>query len=90
MNMRDLIPWGRNSNPAPLSYRDDAGRQEQNPFLQLHREMNRLPAKAGTQLSTSPDAPATPARATQAASPRRKPGSILRSLQLPREQSRPA
>lgn len=42
MNMRDLIPWGRNSNPAPLSYRDDAGRQEQNPFLQLHREMNRL------------------------------------------------
>jgi len=37
MNMRDLIPWGR-SSPAPSAYRDS----EQNPFLALHREVNRL------------------------------------------------
>ncbi len=38
MNMRDLIPWGRgNTNPVPLSYRD-----ERDPFLSLHREVNRL------------------------------------------------
>lgn len=37
MNVRDLIPWGRSSQ-APISYRDS----EQNPFLALHREMNRL------------------------------------------------
>ncbi|HEY9012734.1 MAG TPA: Hsp20/alpha crystallin family protein [Devosia sp.] len=38
MNMRDLIPWGRNNNQAPVDYRG----QEANPFLELHREMNRL------------------------------------------------
>lgn len=38
MSVRDLIPWGRNSNPVPASYRED----EQSPFLTLHREMNRL------------------------------------------------
>ena len=37
MNVRDLIPWGRN-NHVPTSYRD----AEQNPFLALHREVNRL------------------------------------------------
>lgn len=38
MNMRDLIPWGRSNNQAPVDYRGS----EQNPFLSLHREMNRL------------------------------------------------
>jgi len=40
MNMRDLIPWGRNerSSPVPSSYRSE----EVSPFLTLHREMNRL------------------------------------------------
>jgi HSP20 family protein len=37
MNVRDLIPWGR-SNQAPTIYRDS----EQNPFLSLHREVNKL------------------------------------------------
>jgi len=36
MNMRDLIPWGREEQ-APSRYRD-----EQDPFMSLHREMNRL------------------------------------------------
>ena len=37
MSMRDLIPWGRNRNlPAPTTG-DNA-----NPFLALHREMNRI------------------------------------------------
>lgn len=38
MNVRDLIPWGRESNPAPTVYRND----QASPFLALHREMNRL------------------------------------------------
>jgi HSP20 family protein len=38
MNVRDLIPWSRNNNQAPTVYRD----AEQNPFLTLHREVNRL------------------------------------------------
>jgi len=38
MNVRDLIPWGRTSNQAPTVYRD----AEQNPFLALHRGVNRL------------------------------------------------
>jgi HSP20 family protein len=38
MNVRDLIPWSRDNNQAPSSYRGN----EQNPFLTLHREMNRL------------------------------------------------
>ncbi|KKX32901.1 Hsp20/alpha crystallin family protein [Rhizobium sp. LC145] len=39
MSVRDLIPWGRNgSNQAPPLYRDD----NRDPFLSLHREVNRL------------------------------------------------
>jgi HSP20 family protein len=39
MNMRDLIPWGRNERSAvPSTMRGD----DVNPFLTLHREMNRL------------------------------------------------
>jgi len=36
MNMRDLIPWGRNQQ-TPSRYREDS-----DPFMTLHREMNRL------------------------------------------------
>jgi len=39
MNMRDLIPWGRNERSSvPTPFRSD----EFSPFLTLHREMNRL------------------------------------------------
>lgn len=39
MNMRSLIPWGRsNDQQAPTLYRES----EQNPFLSLQRDMNRL------------------------------------------------
>jgi len=38
MNMRDLMPWGRNQNKAPTLYRDE----DRNPFLSLQRDMNRL------------------------------------------------
>lgn len=37
MNVRDLIPWARGQGQVPASYRE-----ERNPFLALHREMNRL------------------------------------------------
>lgn len=37
MNMRELIPWGRSERQAPAVYRDS-----NNPFLALHREVNRL------------------------------------------------
>src|SRR5689334_2657720 len=37
MNMRDLIPWARNQQMAPGRYRE-----ESDPFMTLHREMNRL------------------------------------------------
>jgi HSP20 family protein len=37
MNMRDLIPWNRSSNRV-ATYQDS----QPNPFLSLHREMNRL------------------------------------------------
>jgi HSP20 family protein len=37
MNMRDLIPWGRNTQTTPSRYRDEG-----DPFMTLHREMNRL------------------------------------------------
>jgi HSP20 family protein len=37
MNMRDLIPWGRNPQTTPSRYRE-----ESDPFMTLHREMNRL------------------------------------------------
>lgn len=38
MSVRDLIPWGRSSNRVPTVFRDT----EQNPFLALHRQVNRL------------------------------------------------
>jgi len=39
MNMRDLIPWGRSHERSSVpTYR----REEDHPFLALHREMNRL------------------------------------------------
>lgn len=38
MSVRDLIPWGRSNNRAPAAYRED----DRNPFLSLHREMNRM------------------------------------------------
>ncbi|MGX9120544.1 Hsp20/alpha crystallin family protein [Mesorhizobium sp. BHbsci] len=38
MNVRDLIPWGRNGSQTPSVYRGG----DQNPFLSLHREVNRL------------------------------------------------
>ncbi len=39
MSVRDLIPWGRNNgNRTPAIFRDD----ERDPFLSLHREVNRL------------------------------------------------
>ena len=38
MSMRDLIPWGRQTSSAPVSYRDE----ESNPLLSLRRDMNRL------------------------------------------------
>ncbi len=38
MSMRDLISWGRNGSQSPAVYRN----HEQDQFLSLHREMNRL------------------------------------------------
>jgi HSP20 family protein len=39
MNVRELIPWGRNNgNQVPSVFRDG----ERDPFLSLHREVNRL------------------------------------------------
>lgn len=39
MNVRDLIPWGRsNGNQVPTVFRDS----DRDPFLSLHREVNRL------------------------------------------------
>jgi HSP20 family protein len=37
MSVRDLIPWNRGTNQAPALYRD-----EMDPFLSLHRNVNRL------------------------------------------------
>jgi HSP20 family protein len=37
MNMRDLIPWGRNAQTTPSPHREEG-----DPFMTLHREMNRL------------------------------------------------
>jgi HSP20 family protein len=37
MNMRDLIPWGRSQQTTPSRYREEG-----DPFMTLHREMNRL------------------------------------------------
>jgi HSP20 family protein len=36
MNVKDLIPWSRAENKAPALYRDS------DPFMALHREVNRL------------------------------------------------
>jgi HSP20 family protein len=36
MNMRDLIPWGRQSSTAPVPY------QEDNPIMGFRREVDRL------------------------------------------------
>ncbi|MER9966664.1 Hsp20/alpha crystallin family protein [Mesorhizobium sp. M0060] len=38
MAIRDLIPWGRENNQVPSLYRDG----DRDPFVTLHREMNRL------------------------------------------------
>lgn len=38
MSVRDLIPWSRNGNQVPSVFRDG----ERDPFLSLHREVNRL------------------------------------------------
>jgi HSP20 family protein len=38
MSVRDLIPWSRSNNPAPIIYRGD----DMDPFLSLHRNVNRL------------------------------------------------
>jgi HSP20 family protein len=39
MNVRDLIPWGRNTgSQAPTVFRES----DRDPFLSLHREVNRL------------------------------------------------
>ena len=38
MNMRDLIPWGRQGSTAPAQYQA----QETSPILSLRREMDRL------------------------------------------------
>lgn len=39
MSVRDLIPWNRERSQVPTVFRDDDARD---PFLSLHREMNRL------------------------------------------------
>ncbi len=39
MSVRDLIPWNRERSQVPAVFRDDDARD---PFLSLHREMNRL------------------------------------------------
>jgi HSP20 family protein len=38
MSVRDLIPWGREESRIPNLFRDS----ERDPFLSLHREVNRL------------------------------------------------
>lgn len=38
MSVRDLIPWGREESRVPSLFRSD----ERDPFLSLHREVNRL------------------------------------------------
>lgn len=39
MSVRDMIPWGRNNgDQLPSVFRDD----ERDPFMSLHREVNRL------------------------------------------------
>ncbi|TAN06471.1 MAG: Hsp20/alpha crystallin family protein, partial [Rhizobiaceae bacterium] len=38
MSVRDLIPWGREESRVPSLFRNS----ERDPFLSLHREVNRL------------------------------------------------
>ncbi len=38
MSVRDLIPWSRGNNQAPTIYRGG----EMDPFMSLHRDVNRL------------------------------------------------
>jgi HSP20 family protein len=38
VSVRDLIPWGRSNHQVPTPFRDE----DRNPFLSLHREVNRL------------------------------------------------
>jgi HSP20 family protein len=38
MSVRDLIPWGRDRSQVPSLFREDG----RDPFLSLHREVNRL------------------------------------------------
>ncbi|RUM95229.1 Hsp20/alpha crystallin family protein [Pseudaminobacter arsenicus] len=38
MSVRDLIPWNRGNNQTPAIYRGD----DMDPFLSLHRNVNRL------------------------------------------------
>ena len=38
MNMRELIPWGRQSSSAPVPYRSE----DTNPLLSLRRDVDRL------------------------------------------------
>jgi len=38
MSINDLIPWGRSNNQTPSVFRDG----DRDPFLSLHREVNRL------------------------------------------------
>ena len=38
MSVRDLIPWNRHSDQIPSLFRES----DRDPFLSLHREMNRL------------------------------------------------
>lgn len=42
MSLRDLIPWGRSQQTAVPVYRGDHRGADANPFLALHREVNRL------------------------------------------------
>ena len=38
MSVRDLMPWNRGSNQAPTIF----GGDDMDPFLSLHRNVNRL------------------------------------------------
>jgi HSP20 family protein len=49
MSVRDLIPWRRGNDQTPAVFRDE----ERNPFLSLHREMNRLFDNAFRDLDSS-------------------------------------
>ena len=44
MMIRDLVPWGRNTNRLPVKQRNTSEQREyeSNPLLSLHRDVNRL------------------------------------------------